>query len=43
MNEFKDVYSRNYVQPIIKISIKDNDNLPPEYEKYLSKYVLYDV
>ena len=39
MNNFKDVYSRNYV-PITKISIKDNLNLPPEYEKYLSKYVL---
>ena len=27
--------------PLIKISVKDNDYLPPEYEKYLSKYILY--
>jgi beta-1,4-mannosyl-glycoprotein beta-1,4-N-acetylglucosaminyltransferase len=27
--------------PLIKISVKDNDYLPPEYETYLSKYILY--
>lgn len=31
----------NTNKPLLKISVKDNDYLPPEYEKYLSKYVLY--
>ena len=34
-----DIYDRN--EQIEKISIKDNDYLPVEYEKYLSKYILY--
>jgi len=34
-----DIYNRNDIQ-IIKIPIKDNTFLPPEYEKYLSKFIV---
>lgn len=34
-----DIYNRNDIQ-IIKIPIKDNTYLPPEYEKYLTKYIV---
>lgn len=39
MNEFGDVYDRNYV-PIEKIAIKDNKNLPFQYEKYLQNFIV---
>jgi beta-1,4-mannosyl-glycoprotein beta-1,4-N-acetylglucosaminyltransferase len=39
VENFTDIYDRNEVA--IKISVKDNDRLPYEYEKYLQKFVLF--
>ena len=33
----KDLYNRSS-ENFLKIEIKDNLNLPPEYDKYLNKY-----
>ena len=42
MNQFIDLFDRNdYNNMVIKISIKDNDNLPPEYDIYLQKYIVF--
>ena len=41
VNNFSDLYDRNNdIVKIVKISTKDNHYLPPEYEKYLSKFIL---
>lgn len=38
VNNFNDLYDRNNHN--MKLSIKDNYYLPPEYEKYLSKFIV---
>jgi hypothetical protein len=32
----KDLYNRS--SPIVNVEIEDNNNLPPKYDKYLTKY-----
>lgn len=38
INNYKDIYDRNI--NIMKIPIKNNSYLPPEYDKYLSKFIV---
>jgi beta-1,4-mannosyl-glycoprotein beta-1,4-N-acetylglucosaminyltransferase len=40
INNYNDLYDRND-NSIIKISIKNNNRLPPNYETYLQKYVKF--
>jgi beta-1,4-mannosyl-glycoprotein beta-1,4-N-acetylglucosaminyltransferase len=41
VNNFSDLYNRDS-NCITKISIKDNNNLPFEYEKYLKKFIIFE-
>jgi len=44
LDNFSDVFDRDQYEahnPVIKISVKDNNNLPPEYEKYLQKFIVF--
>jgi len=40
VSNFTDLYDRNSIN--MKLSIKDNNYLPPEYEKYLNKYIIFE-
>jgi beta-1,4-mannosyl-glycoprotein beta-1,4-N-acetylglucosaminyltransferase len=39
IENFSDVFGRDKDDEIIKIAVKDNTNLPPEYETYLQKFI----
>lgn len=41
VNNFSDLYNRDSLY-ITKLSIKDNNNLPYEYEKYLKNFIIFE-
>lgn len=41
IENFQDIYDRHNIVKINKISEKDNKNLPTDYDKYLSNFILF--